>query len=234
MMTNDRLGGGIDEFLDHGNSFLILDKRENTYKRITDPIPGLTLTGEARDSVIKIDDPRLICGLHIYMEGSNHSIHIGGFSQPGNIGHIVHARISIATHHCTVDIGRGLGAQGGVLLQCDSPYASIVIGEEVWLAGHVTLIASDTFPIVGKGAYTAGNSREEMPPLTIGDRCWVGIKTTLLKGTVLPADTMVGAGSVVTGTFAERNTLIAGNPAAVRAKHISWTRSWYDVSLPPI
>lgn len=254
MMTNDRLGCGIDEFLDHGNSFLVLDERENTYKQITAPIPGLTLAGKARDSVIKIDDPRLICGLRIYMEGSNHSIHIGGFAPlgsehtgpqgaryceshwfapPGTFGHFKDAKIHVSTHHCAVDIGRGIGACS-VLMQCDSPYASITIGEGVWLAGLVALIASDTSPIIEKDSGAVRNSREGMPSLTIGDRCWIGKRATLLKGTVLPADTMVGAGSVVTGSFAEENTLIAGNPATVRAKHISWTRSWYDVSLPPI
>lgn len=49
-------------------------------------------------------------------------------------------------------------------------------------------------------------------PIKIGDRCWIGFNSVILKGVLLKDEVVVGAGSVVT-KGAEFKTLIAGNPA---------------------
>ena len=56
-------------------------------------------------------------------------------------------------------------------------------------------------------------------PLEIGDRCYVGARSTLVYCHV-PDDCVVGAGAVVTGDFREDGdgVLIAGNPAEVKKR----------------
>jgi acetyltransferase-like isoleucine patch superfamily enzyme len=54
--------------------------------------------------------------------------------------------------------------------------------------------------------------------ISIGDNCWLGLRSIVTKGVVLGEGTIVGAGSVVTkGT--EPFSVVAGNPA-VFIKHV--------------
>ena len=48
---------------------------------------------------------------------------------------------------------------------------------------------------------------------TIGDKVWIGCRTTILKGSVIPDGCVIGAGSLVTGKIFSPNTIIIGSPA---------------------
>ena len=49
-------------------------------------------------------------------------------------------------------------------------------------------------------------------PIHIGDNCFIGCNSIILKGTKLGSGCVVGAGAVVSGEFAD-NSVIVGNPA---------------------
>ncbi len=82
---------------------------------------------------------------------------------------------------------------------------------------------------IGKGTYIAQNVgiitanhdlhnldiQAEAKDVTIGERCWIGMNSIILPGTILGPHTVVGAGSVVTKSFEEGNCIIAGNPAKI-------------------
>ena len=51
-------------------------------------------------------------------------------------------------------------------------------------------------------------------PVTIGNNVFIGTKAVILKGTTIGDNCIVGAGSVVRGTFPD-GVVIAGNPAKV-------------------
>lgn len=51
-------------------------------------------------------------------------------------------------------------------------------------------------------------------PVVIGEGCFLGANSIILKGTTLGKIVLVGAGSVVSGTFPD-NVIIAGNPARI-------------------
>ncbi|WP_407725322.1 hypothetical protein [Ruminococcus sp. JL13D9] len=59
--------------------------------------------------------------------------------------------------------------------------------------------------------------------MTIGDRVWIGTGVNILKGSVLPDGTIVGARSVVTKQFLRENTVVVGNPARVIKDNVRWT-----------
>ena len=50
--------------------------------------------------------------------------------------------------------------------------------------------------------------------VVIGEGCFLGANSIILKGTTLGKNVLVGAGSVVSGTFPD-NVIIAGNPARI-------------------
>ena len=59
--------------------------------------------------------------------------------------------------------------------------------------------------------------------VSFGDRVWVAAHCIVLKGASIPSDSVVGAGSVVTGKFLEPGTIIAGNPARAIRSGIRWS-----------
>ena len=54
----------------------------------------------------------------------------------------------------------------------------------------------------------------KMKPVLIGENCFIGMNSIVLKGTTIGKNSIVGAGSVVCGKFPE-NVVIAGNPARI-------------------
>jgi acetyltransferase-like isoleucine patch superfamily enzyme len=56
----------------------------------------------------------------------------------------------------------------------------------------------------------------------IGVRVWIGANVSLMKGTYIPNGCVIASNSVVKSKFEEENFLIAGNPAKIIKKNVSW------------
>lgn len=88
--------------------------------------------------------------------------------------------------------------------------AAITIGDDVQIGPHVQLL-TPTHPL------EPGPRRdkwESAAPITIGDNVWLGGGVVVLPGVTIGADTVVGAGSVVTKDL-PRGVVAVGNPARV-------------------
>lgn len=86
--------------------------------------------------------------------------------------------------------------------------ARIFIGKGSWIAPNVGLITTN-HDQNDLSKHTKGKD------IIIGEDCWIGMNSIILPGVELGKRTIVGAGSVVTKSFAEGNCTIAGNPAKV-------------------
>jgi acetyltransferase-like isoleucine patch superfamily enzyme len=65
--------------------------------------------------------------------------------------------------------------------------------------------------------------RPQGVPIRIDDRVWIGSRVSILKGTIIGDGCVVASGSVVRGDFSEPDCLIAGVPAKVVRRGISWS-----------
>lgn len=66
-------------------------------------------------------------------------------------------------------------------------------------------------------------------PIVIGDRCYIGSHCMFLPGTAIGSFTFVGAGSVVTKNFMDKNyILLAGNPAMVKKVYPKESKFFLD------
>ena len=130
----------------------------------------------------------------------------------------------------------------GILL-CDSGEGAIDIGELVYVGDDViistresirigarTLIAhgtqifdNDAHPTDARERHAdylsllAGKARSRAigaAPVVIGEDCWLGVNSIVLKGVTIGARSVVAAGSVVIGDVAA-DCVVAGNPARV-------------------
>jgi len=95
-----------------------------------------------------------------------------------------------------------------------SCHEGITIGEGVRISENVTIRDSDN--------HRLGHVDGEMHrPVRIGDRVWIGMNSTILKGVTIGAGSVIGANSVVTRSVPERS-LAVGVPARVIRSEISW------------
>lgn len=83
---------------------------------------------------------------------------------------------------------------------------TVHIGHNVNIAHNVTITSSDHNLL---NPLDNGVTKE----VVIGDYCWIGAGSIILKGVVLGCHTVVAAGSVVTKSFPDGYCIIGGNPA---------------------
>lgn len=72
--------------------------------------------------------------------------------------------------------------------------------------------------------YRDGERCNEDQPVVFGDRVWIGCRNTIIKGTVVPSDVVIGAGSFLSGTYEESHVVLAGVPAKTVSTGVSWER----------
>ncbi len=99
-----------------------------------------------------------------------------------------------------------------VLIDVTRPWL-IEIGKNVQITYGVSILTHGYDWATLKAEY--GDINGSSGKVTIGDNCFIGINTTILKGTTIGDNVIVGAGSVLTGRTYPSNCVIAGNPAKV-------------------
>ena len=119
--------------------------------------------------------------------------------------------IIVARYGGEIEIGDGFGISGSTIYA----FQSIKIGKNVLIGANCKIIDNDFHSIDYKYRNTP-NDKEytKREPIFIGDNCFIGMNSIILKGTRLGNNVVVGAGSVVHGTFPD-NVIIAGNPAKI-------------------
>jgi maltose O-acetyltransferase len=125
------------------------------------------------------------------------------------IGHLGAGAEIVAPFACDYGYNISLGPQafvntGCVFLDC----ASIEIGERAQIGPAVQLLTADH----PRDAQTRRAGLESAKPISIGADAWLGGGVIVLPGRSVGAESVVGAGSVVTRDVPP-GTVAAGNPA---------------------
>jgi len=91
--------------------------------------------------------------------------------------------------------------------------AKVTIGNHVFMAPNVAIYTAGhpVHPMARNAMYEYGK------PVTIGDNVWIGGNTVILPGVTIGANSVIGAGSVVTKDVPEWS-IAAGNPCKVLRK----------------
>ena len=83
----------------------------------------------------------------------------------------------------------------------------IIIGSSTMIASDVTITDSDWHDIYDRTDYVASPKE-----VVIEENVWIGEKSLILKGSKIGKNSIIGAGSVVSGEV-PANVIFAGNPA---------------------
>jgi len=89
-------------------------------------------------------------------------------------------------------IGDDVGISGGSIVASKR----IEIGDGTLIGANCTIIDTDFHPITSK-ARRYGQEAIKSNPVKIGKNVFIGMDTTMLKGVIIPDDTVIPAGSTV-------------------------------------
>ena len=179
-------------------------------------------------------------GLNIYIEGNDNEIEI-----MFPIGKFVNCNIcitkSIGAHvvfenyiyleGCFFSIHNG--EKQNIIIE---KYTSFTGGAVIWVHENSSLhIKQDCMFSSNIVIWTAdGHAMYDIeskkvlnfPPkeLVIGEHCWIGYNCSIYKNAGLAKNSIFAASSVLTQSIKEENVALAGNPAKIIKRGVSWSR----------
>lgn len=114
-------------------------------------------------------------------------------------------------------IGENTGLYGPIHLACIEG-TSIKFGTDCLCSSDVVVRTGDSHSVLdGKG-----NRSNPSMDVVIGNHVWIRNRAILLKGVHIPNDCIIGTASVVTKRFEEEHVCIAGVPAKIVKRDVSW------------
>lgn len=106
---------------------------------------------------------------------------------------------------------------GGANLVCIGEYGAILVGEGCLFGANIEIRNSDGHSIFR-------NNKIINPPKSVilRDKIWICENVKILKGVEIGTGSVVGINSLVLRGKYEENSILAGNPARVVGRDISW------------
>jgi maltose O-acetyltransferase len=120
-----------------------------------------------------------------------------------------YCQLEAAPPESVIEIGDGAMINNNVLIKSEGP--GIRIGSRALLGSRICIYDSD-FHELDPRRRTGG--RPAMAAVELGENVFIGDRVLILKGVTIGADSVIGAGSIVTAPIPS-GVIAAGNPARV-------------------
>ena len=157
-----------------------------------------------------------------------------GFGGKASIGH--GSKLSVRGN---LKMGAGFFMTAESTIVCAK---EITFGDDCLVSWDILIMDTDEHPLYHYGHETAKHEtqdsgqasrpasinrseNERINPdkaVTVGNHVWIGCKCILLKGAVVPNDTVLAAGTLLKSAFAGENQVIGGNPPSILKRDIRW------------
>lgn len=174
-----------------------------------------------KNNKIFIEKGAIIKNTAICIEGCNNEIIIHN-----NVRFIESGRIRIWDSGNRLEIGENTEVVSCFFSIADNN-TEIKLGKGCLLSANVIIRTSDGHSICNMNGERINYGKS----VYLKDRVWIGYGTTILKGSQIGADSVVGSNSLVAGINTPNNCVIAGIPAKVVKSDITWT---YKRILPNV
>lgn len=113
-------------------------------------------------------------------------------------------------------LGDGFEVTGGCTIICKH---RIDIGSGCLFSWDTLIMDTDFHSVFDED----GNILNPDRPITIGDRVWIGCRTTVLKGSAIPDDSVIAAGSTITRVLPAPHCIYGGTQGGTLFKeNIHW------------
>lgn len=114
----------------------------------------------------------------------------------------------------TIDFGNSFVVTGNSSVIC---MKYIQFGEDCLISWGVSIMDTDFHTIV---SLNDGKIINENKEIVIGSHCWICAYVTVLKGTTIPNNCIIGSGSIVSKNFSNSNSIIIDNK--IVRENINW------------
>ena len=128
--------------------------------------------------------------------------------------------------NATVNIGDGFTCGKNTEIHAVSN-STINIGKDCMFSYDCQIFSGDGHAIFDTLTGNRTNDNAEKMVINIGDHVWACMRSMILNKCVIGNSSIVAAGAIVKGTF-PNNCVIAGNPAKMVKKNVSWSRGRAD------
>ena len=167
-------------------------------------------TTDGKTNILKIHKNFKPRGVHIaYTFGCTNSLCV--FEDSTTSSGIAADIIMMSGDKNELKIGKGTGMNGTKIVLGNG--SKCFIGKDCMFSYDIVIRTTDGHVILDKKSHKILNKQKN--PYTIGDHCWIGLRTIINKNAIIPDNTIVGSGSVIASHFDEQYTVIAGNPCKV-------------------
>ena len=178
----------------------------------------------------------------IKSKGKGNKITIGNGTRLKNVSFVIHGdnneikidddcsltdtTFTVEDNHNIIWIQKGSTTTGGVLISAIEG-SKVVVGEDGMISRDVYIASGDGHGVVDSKGRRTNNSED----ILIGSHVWIGYKTIINKGVIIPDNSIIAAGSVVSRKINQslsEGSILAGNPALLVKKNMNWTRNRKD------
>lgn len=166
-----------------------------------------------RGNRVIIEDFARLTDVNLYIYGDNNTVRIGPWSYI--------AKLTV----CTENGGNEISIGRHALIIGPNELAAIegtkiTVGDDAMISSEVHFRTGDSHSVLDLERRRINASRD----ITLGDHVWIGTRATVLKGTVIPDDCIVGACALMSGKFEEPHCVITGVPAKITKRGVTWCR----------
>lgn len=190
---------------------------------------AVQMTGKGTQSIyikgnnnqIIIENNAVMRNITFFICGDNNRIHISEkYSGIDVEFHVEESNGNITIGKNTSMHGRGYRNISFVLEEG----TNIHVGEDCMIANNVQLRSSDSHSIIDMEGKRLNHAKD----ISIGNHCWIGMGSLLLKGTKIPNNIVVAAEAICNKEYEESNSILAGNPAKVVKRNVNWSRQYVE------
>lgn len=195
------------------NNEIIFIENGTQFKNLV--VNGLSIIINGNNNKVTIEMPVNFISTSIVMDGDGNE-----FSMKSTKHRTIRHTTFGLEGGSKISVGSGVSAYRDINIVAKNG-KNITIGDECMFAREIMVRNNDGHVILDRKTGELLNAPED---IFIGNNVWVGMRSIILKGAVIPNGSVVGAMSMVNKAFDEENILIAGVPAKKLRSDIEWRR----------
>lgn len=204
--------------------YLVINGQEKKLKR---RIKGLTVKFYGNNNTVRLHLPINFRNAVIRFEGddstfemcpTNTVVYDAGFSLEHNAHLFIDCNSQLNRNNVRVIINNHKLGES----------SRVHIGKNAQISSDILIRTADGHALFNMNEKYPYNKPEDV---IIGDNVWIGYHSTILKGTKISNNSVVGACSVVNKKFEKENVIIAGNPAKIVKENIKWDPKPYGTYI---